>query len=180
VSAFLTFVRASNSDFGASLDLARYLLLSTLMHGLRKRDLPDGPLLMVDDDPDAIELFQHAARRAGLQRDIHVATDGLAAIGQLRLGLGRRPAVLLLDLEMPHLDGLGVLRWLRRSEAYRDLTVVVMSAAGPQAGLEAYAAGADAFIAKPDTFKGLVRVAELLVEPTPQPVEAQPPQSRVA
>ncbi len=122
------------------------------------------PILIVDDDPDALLLFEHAAK-VRLEADLHMATDGEQAMGHLRAavaGLGRMPALVVLDIELPGRSGLEVLRWLRGIDPLSDLTVVVWSSAGADAYAWAYKAGADGFYDKPARFSELVELVETI------------------
>ena len=102
-------------------------------------------VLIADDDEDILQLVSVHLRRLGC--DVVVARDGAAA---LSLALERRPALALIDVTMPKLDGIEVTRLLRSAEETRGLPVILLSARVQEAdvarGLEA---GADGYLAKP-------------------------------
>ena len=102
-------------------------------------------VLIADDDEDILQLVSVHLRRLGCS--VVVARDGAAA---LSLALERRPALALIDVTMPKLDGIEVTRLLRSAEETRGLPVILLSARVQEAdvarGLEA---GADGYLAKP-------------------------------
>src|SRR6266850_6154984 len=91
-------------------------------------------VLLVDDDNDERHVFATALKRTGLNVDLFEATDGFAAINYL---LGNEPYsdrakfplpdVMFLDLNMPAMDGLAVLKEIRASLGFQDLPIVVLS-----------------------------------------------------
>jgi CheY-like chemotaxis protein len=125
------------------------------------------PVVLIADD-DAI-LRGLLARAIGdeLAVDVRVARDGREALARAR---ERRPAVVLVDVMMPELDGLEVTRRLRADPTAAGVYVVVMTASGLTA--EAVrGAGADAFLPKPfDLADALAAVAGALAGPPPLPV----------
>lgn len=116
------------------------------------------PILLVDDELECIEIGQRLIRRAGIANPVVIRRDGQEAIDYLRgcLAAARHgsevplePALLLLDLRMPRLDGLQVLRWVRAHSAFDRSRVILWSAAATTAELEsAMRCGADAVFAK--------------------------------
>lgn len=128
------------------------------------------PILVVDDDPDALFLFEMAVSRARLARDVHMAVDGEQAIAQLGrflpdvLQKGERPpAVVFLDLDMPHKSGFDVLSWLQ-ARPELELPVVVMSdSRRPEDKTRAIQLGAAAFVAKPESIDALAKTAGWVV-----------------
>ena len=113
-------------NLGYALGAADYLTkpidrerLVTVLHEHR-RDLP---VLVVDDDADVRELLRRMLESDGYA--VVEAENGRAALGALRAG---RPAVILLDLMMPEMDGFEFVAELRRDEAWRTIPVVVITA----------------------------------------------------
>ena len=111
-------------------------------------------VLLVEDDPDHVFLVRRAlADVAGTEVTVEVACDGEQAVERLirsRLGPGGRPHLVLLDLKMPRMDGLEVLRRIRADEAMAQLPVVVLTSSERQEDREAaVAAGASWFVCKP-------------------------------
>jgi two-component system response regulator len=114
------------------------------------------PILQVDDDANDVFLLQHAMTKAGVKNPIQVVTDGQQAIDYLR-GAGKfadrakfpLPCLILLDLKLPYVMGLEVLKWIRQ-QAGPALVVVVLTASGQDADIAAaYRLGANAYLIKP-------------------------------
>ena len=91
--------------------------------------------LVAEDDPNDALLLHYAFKRAGIEATIHFVSDGVEAIDYLRgkqlfekVASSTLPGMFLLDLEMPRLNGFGVLQWLRKHPHLRPYRVVVFSA----------------------------------------------------
>ena len=119
-------------------------------------------ILQVDDDPNDVLLLQHALRKVGVAHPIQVASDGQQAIDYLQ-GAGKFsdrarfpfPCLVLMDLKLPYVMGLDVLRWLRQQPG-TPLPVIVLTASGSDADIEeAYRLGANAFLTKPSEARRL-------------------------
>ncbi|HSD15765.1 MAG TPA: response regulator [Thermomonas sp.] len=123
-------------------------------------------ILLVEDNPDDVELTRLAFAEAGEPHRLHVVSDGAEAVDYL-LGRGRHaargatdlPALVLLDLNLPRLDGREVLQAIRADDATRRLPVVVLTtSAEPTDVDQAYALGANSYIQKPVEFERFVEV----------------------
>lgn len=123
-------------------------------------------ILLVEDNPDDVELTRLAFAEAGEPHRLHVVNDGAEAVEYL-LGRGRHasrdvgdlPALVLLDLNLPRLDGREVLQAIRADDATRRLPVVMLTtSAEPFDVEEAYALGANSYIQKPVAFDRFVEV----------------------
>jgi len=117
-------------------------------------------VLLVDDSPSDVELTIHVLRHNKLANSIHVAEDGKEALDFLFCRgehQGRssadRPKVILLDLKLPKVNGLEVLKAIRVNENTKAIPVVILTSSKEQRDLvEGYAFGASAFIQKPVDF----------------------------
>ena len=85
-------------------------------------------ILIVEDEPDILKLYQLAIKSWGLPVEIYTAENGIE--GLLRLGQFR-PSVLITDLLMPSMDGLEMIRMLRTDPEYKDMTIIVVTTLNP-------------------------------------------------
>jgi CheY-like chemotaxis protein len=106
-------------------------------------------IYIVDDSPTDIELTTIALEATGREIVVRSATDGKSALAMLRSGLGV-PALILLDLKMPGMSGIEMLREIRADDRLRGLPVVVVTSSALESDkTEANAAGASDYIQKP-------------------------------
>jgi len=118
-----------------------------------------GLILVADDDPDIVALVSAVLRRAGF--DVVEASDGAEALELLRT---RRPQLAVLDISMPKLDGLEVLRLMRAEPESSGLPVVLLSARAQEADVrDGYAQGASKYVRKPFSPRELVAVVRELL-----------------
>ena len=120
---------------------------------------PNAPILLVEDNPDDAELTKIALSRYGFGKRVQHVSNGQQALDYLyRRGSfcdrsDDDPAVVLLDLKMPVMDGFGVLNEVKNSAVLKHTPVVVLtSSTEPSDLLRAYAAGTNAYMAKPTDF----------------------------
>jgi two-component system, response regulator len=117
-------------------------------------------ILLVEDNPDDEELTVRALRAANVANDLQIARDGKEALDFIFARgeyAGRDPAalpaVVLLDLKLPKLDGTDVLRALRADERTRNLPVVVLTSSREQQDiLASYKLGSNSYVRKPVSF----------------------------
>lgn len=124
-------------------------------------------ILLVDDNPDDRELALLAFEAIGIVNQVKVARDGIEALDYLLNSSNgedpqqRLPSLILLDLKLPKVDGLEVLRRLRRHESTKHLPVVVLTTSTEDQDLvESYKLGCNSYIRKPvdfDEFQEVVR-----------------------
>lgn len=121
------------------------------------------PILLVEDNPHDLELTLVALERSQLANQVIVLRDGAEALDYLlRRGdystrdVGN-PAVLLLDLKLPKLDGLEVLKAIRESAELRSIPVVMLTSSREEPDLlRAYELGVNAYVVKPVEFREFV------------------------
>jgi two-component system response regulator len=122
-------------------------------------------ILLIEDTADDEALALEALRRSGVPHALAIARDGTQAL-ELLLPLDPQtppltPAFVLLDLKMPRLSGLDVLRRLRIDERTRALPVVVLTTSREPSDIAAcYECGANSYIAKPVDFDAFVRAMQ--------------------
>ncbi len=127
-------------------------------------------LLLVEDNPDDVELTRRAFARSNFSNQLVVVTDGEAALHYLFATgpyTGRDPGALphavLLDLNLPKISGLDVLRRIRAGVATRRLPVIILTTSGEERDLIAsYDLGANSYIRKPVDFGQFVEAARQL------------------
>jgi two-component system, response regulator len=127
-------------------------------------------ILLVEDNADDEELTVRALRKNNVANDIIVARDGAEALDYL-FGSGAhtgrdlklRPQVILLDLKLPKLDGLGVLRRIRADERTKFIPVVVLTSSNEERDLiDSYGLGANSYVRKPVDFNQFTEAARQL------------------
>ena len=122
----------------------------------------NGPILIVEDNPMDVDLTARAFRRRKVTNPIEIARDGAEALAWIpRWQAGEPfPVVILLDLKLPRVDGLEVLRQLKTHAAARTIPVVVLTTSADAKDVQAaYAIGANSYIVKPVDFDKFVEVA---------------------
>ena len=143
----------------------------------------DGAILVVEDNPDDEELTIRALKKRNLANDIVVVRDGAEAVDYL-LAQGSyadrditdTPAVVLLDLKLPKMDGLEVLKRIRENGPTRLVPVVILTSSDEEKDLiESYRLGANSYVRKPVDFDQFMMAVEelglywmLLNEPLPK------------
>jgi CheY-like chemotaxis protein len=124
-------------------------------------------ILLVEDDPQDVELTLSALSEHNIANDIAVARDGVEALDFLyRRGTFAsrpegNPIVILLDIKMPKLDGIQVLRQLKADERMRLIPVVVLTSSRENRDLvECYKLGVNAYVVKPVRFTEFINAAK--------------------
>ena len=112
-----------------------------------------GTILLVEDNPDDEALALRALNKNNIANDVQVARDGAAALDFLFQEGARLPQVVLLDLKLPKVDGLEVLRRIRADERTRLLPVVILTSSNEDKDVvSGYSLGANSYIRKPVDF----------------------------
>lgn len=123
----------------------------------------NGPILLVEDNPMDLDLTLRALKSQKLDNPILTARDGeeaLAFIENWEKG-EPRPVVILLDLKMPKVNGLEVLKELKSHPEYKTIPVVVLTTSSESSDVQsAYQLGANSYIVKPVDFEKFLEVAK--------------------
>jgi DNA-binding response OmpR family regulator len=116
----------------------------------------DAPILLVEDNADDEALTRRAFQRSNIANDLEVARDGQEALDYLLGGsepAKRPPALILLDLKLPKIDGLEVLRRIRAEPTTKLIPVVILTSSREESDLVAgYGSGANSYVRKPVDF----------------------------
>ena len=127
-------------------------------------------ILLVEDNPDDEELTRLAFEKSNVANELTVVRDGVEALDYL-FGTGAHagrdpgamPAVILLDLKLPKIDGLEVLRRLRADDRTKLLPVVVLTSSREQEDIvRSYSTGANSYVRKPVEFEQFVQAVRQL------------------
>jgi CheY-like chemotaxis protein len=128
-----------------------------------------GRILMVEDDPKDVELTLTALEDYNLANEVIVVGDGEEALdylyhrGEFQMRSGENPAVMLLDLKLPKIDGLEVLRHVKSDEKLRLIPVVVLTSSKEERDMIAsYKLGVNAYVVKPVDFHEFVNAIKEL------------------
>jgi len=132
--------------------------------------MPEKTILLVEDNPDDVALTRRAFEKNNVANRIVVAADGVEALDYLfgtgphsGRDLGEMPALILLDLKLPKIDGLEVLRRLRADEKTKLLPVVILTSSKEEQDLiKSYALGANSYVRKPVDFNQFLEAARYL------------------
>jgi CheY-like chemotaxis protein len=129
-------------------------------------------ILLAEDEEDYVLLIRHAFLRANIQNPLHVVWNGQEAIAYLK-GEGKYanreeyplPDLFLLDIKMPRLNGLEVLKWVRQQPTLSALRILVLTSSDEIRDVnEAYRLGANSFLVKPLDFEDFASLSRLINE----------------
>jgi DNA-binding response OmpR family regulator len=139
--------------------------MRTLMESMNKL----GRILLVEDDPKDVELTLTALEEYNLANEVIVARDGEEALeylysrGKFKTRSSDNPAVMLLDLKLPKVDGLEVLKQVKSEEKLRMIPVVVLTSSKEEKDMVAsYKLGVSAYVVKPVDFHEFVNAIKEL------------------
>lgn len=120
-------------------------------------------ILLVEDNPDDVELTMHALKRNNILNPIEVVRDGQEALdylfysGSYSSSKHPAPGVILLDLKLPKVDGIDVLKHIKNSDKLKHVPVVVLTSSREEKDLiESYNLGVNSYIRKPVDFDQFV------------------------
>lgn len=127
-------------------------------------------ILLIEDNPDDVELTRRALSRSNVANELVVVTDGAEALDYLfargeyaTRDMRVTPEVVLLDLKLPKVDGLEVLRRIRSDERTRLLPVVILTSSNQENDIkDSYELGANSYVRKPVDFEQFVEATTTL------------------
>jgi len=135
-----------------------------------KKNTNNEYILLVEDNPDDVELTLRALRKNNILNEVVVAKDGVEALDYLfatgkyeSFDISNMPQVILLDLKLPKVDGLEVLRKIRTHERTKLLSVVILTSSSEEQDLvTSYQLGANSYIRKPVDFNKFIEAVRQL------------------
>jgi len=126
-------------------------------------------ILLVEDNPDDVELALHALKRNNILNPIVVARDGQEALdylfheGKYADSKHDKPALILLDLKLPKVDGIEVLRKIKAENELKKVPVVILTSSKEEKDLvESYDLGVNSYIRKPVDFDQFVETVRYI------------------
>ena len=128
----------------------------------------NGTLLIVEDQENDVLFFRHAFQKAGILNPVQVVEDGQQALDYIR-GEGKYadrqtyplPSMVFLDLKLPQVHGLDVLRWIREQQTLPPIVVVVWTSSSLDEDIaRAYRLGANAYVVKPSSMEKLIEIVK--------------------
>lgn len=126
-------------------------------------------ILLAEDSARDVELTLEALSEFNLANEVIVVEDGVEVLdylhcrGKFEGRVSRLPAVVLLDIKMPRLNGIEVLREIRATEAFRDLPVVMLTSSREERDIvESYELGINAYVVKPVDFQEFIEAVKTL------------------
>lgn len=130
------------------------------------------PILIVEDSPEDFEMAQRGLRKVGLANPIIHVTDGEQALNYLfqrgefeDASAAPRPGIVLLDLNLPGIDGRDVLDEIKASPDLKMIPVIIMTTSGDETDVvRCYKAGSNSYVRKPLDFNGFVDALRKLVD----------------
>lgn len=125
------------------------------------------PILLVEDNPMDVDLTLQAFNEHGVANPIMVCRDGEEALAYMEAHSagsdGKLPVLVLLDLRLPKIDGIEVLRWARSHSVWRQVPFIVLTTSRENSDIEtAYGLGVNSYIVKPVDFLAFAEVVKTI------------------
>jgi len=138
-----------------------------------KENSKEEKILLVEDDPDHAELIMEVLETENVQKEIILLNDGLEALNYFQEygdnGAQIRINLVILDLNLPKVHGMEVLKFLKQNSKYSSIPVVILSTSSDEKTIEdAYKNGADNYIAKPILYEDFVEKVKALIKFLPR------------
>lgn len=123
------------------------------------------PVLMVEDNEDDYDAAARSFKKAHLDHPLQWCRSGREALEYLEHHLAEPPALVLLDLNMPGIDGRATLKRIKQDEALKNIPIIILTTSTDETDIaQCYEQGASSYIQKPVDFESLVRTARLIKE----------------
>ena len=124
-------------------------------------------ILLVEDNPDHVELILKALRDNNVLNEVYVVTNGEKALDFLyqrgEYADAPRPGLILLDIKLPRMEGIEVLRRIKADPKLKSIPVVMLTTSASEAEMmDSYSCGANSYVVKPVDFEQFVKVIKEL------------------
>jgi len=122
----------------------------------------DYPILMAEDNQDDIIITKRAWKKGQIKNDLYIVSNGEEALDFI-FKRGNytdvpTPAIMLLDLKMPRMDGFEVLEYIKKSEQYKKIPIIVLTTSNREQDIQkAYNLGCNSYIVKPVNFENFIK-----------------------
>jgi CheY-like chemotaxis protein len=122
-------------------------------------------VMIVDDEPASIKLFQEALKEINIKSDCQTASDGKDAFEKLKSKKEDLPELVFLDLNMPRMNGREFLAKFKKEKTYKHIPVIIWTTSSAQKDIdETTALGASYYLIKPNRFEDLCNQIKLVME----------------
>lgn len=157
---------------------------------MEHKNLAPIEILLVEDNPDDVELTTRSFKKARMQNRVSVAGDGVEALAFLRregkYAGAPRPDIILLDLNLPRMNGREVLENIKKDPALSDIPVIILTTSKDEEDIiNTYKLHSNCFITKPvlmDDFDRVIRTIQdfwfVIVKLPPKPKEGEQPKGK--
>jgi CheY-like chemotaxis protein len=121
-------------------------------------------ILYVEDNPDDVTLMTLAFKKAGVDAKLQVASDGDQAISTIQaMDPASLPSCVLLDIKLPRVSGLEVLKWIRDQPRFKRMLVIMLTSSMLPSDInKAYDLCANSYLIKPSDHESLIRLAKII------------------
>jgi DNA-binding response OmpR family regulator len=121
-------------------------------------------ILLIEDDPDDVELLEYSLRDYAVRYEMHVISDG-GLVSNYLLGNAELPDIIVLDLNLPRVHGKEILKKIKITPTYKDIPLLILTTSSTKEDIEySYQHGANRFIKKPTTMEGVKSTIATIVE----------------
>ncbi len=130
--------------------------------------MKENKFLLIEDDQDHAELISAVLKEddtRNIKTEVILKKDGQEAIDYFQNGMQSQVSLVILDLKLPKIDGMDVLKFIKKNAKYCSVPVVILSTSFDQKTIdEAYENGANSYFIKPDSYDGFVEELKILKE----------------
>ena len=136
----------------------------------KEQNLESKKILLIEDNPNDVELTKRALKKSNILNELIIASDGVEALNYFfgedtdsGCAIEELPLVVLLDLNLPRVNGLDVLRRMRANEKTKFVPVIILTSSNEEKDIiSSYGLGANSFVRKPVKFNDFAEAIRLL------------------